>query len=65
MEQAMHAARLAAAYDALLALLTEFNSDGGRGADAICVNLSITDGLAHGFDVMLTLNDMPVGGEGL
>lgn len=62
MQAAMHAARLAAAHDALLALLVEHYGD-GDGCDGITV-LLVREDYATSMDVTYTRGGMPVAGEG-
>lgn len=63
MQEAMHAARLAAAQSALLALLIEHTP--GLEADEVQVSLSLhhVEGLA--LDVTYMRGGMAVGGEGI
>jgi hypothetical protein len=58
----MHAARLAAAHDALLALLCEQQGDGAP-SDGITVVLGRDDD-GTSLDVTYTRGGMPVSGEG-
>lgn len=59
----MHAARLSAAYSALLALLIEHTP--GLEADAIQVTLSLNAPEGISLDVVYTRGGVSVGGEGL
>lgn len=62
MQAAMHAARLAAAHDALLALLVEQQGD-GEPCDGITVVFG-RDDEGTSLDVAYTRGGMPVAGEG-
>lgn len=63
MQDAMHAARLSAAYSALLALLIEHSP--GLEADAVQVTLSMDDVEGITLDVLYTRGGVAVGGEGV
>ncbi len=63
MQEAMHAARMAAAYSALLALLIEHTP--GLEADAIQVTLNLNDHDGISLDVVYTRGGIAVGGEGI
>ncbi len=63
MEQAIHAARLAAAQSALLVLLLE--GAPGHEPDSVIVTLSIRDFEGMSFDIQYLRNGVTVGGEGI
>ncbi len=64
MQQAMHAARVAAAHDALLALLIESQGD-AIDVDAIHVSVELVAGDAPSLDIQFTRRGELVAGEGL
>lgn len=63
-QQAMHAARVAAAHDALLALLIESQGETSD-IDAVHVSVELVAGEGTSLDIQYTRHGMSVLGEGL
>lgn len=64
MQQAMHAARVAAAHDALFALLVEQLGEQGNVLDGVTAVFSHEDGHTS-MDLTYTVKGLPVAGEGV
>lgn len=63
MHEAMHAARVAAAHDALLALLIESQGETSD-IDAIHVSVELVAGEGATLDIQYSRHGLPVWGEG-
>lgn len=63
MHEAMHAARVAAAHDALLALLIESQGETSD-IDAIHVSVELATGEGPTLDIQYSRHGLPVWGEG-